>query len=107
MDIEELLKKEHVILIVLGFFSAIFSLYTVRAYQVAQFARGINWNTGGPGSFLPWPSEPGHLMVITEMNSTDAFINQFIIETGLLAFISLLLWCGFFILIFRLAKSKT
>ncbi len=30
-----------------------------------SFERGLEWSSGGPGSFFPVPSPPGHLTVIT------------------------------------------
>ncbi len=104
MKSNNFVNKETISIGVIGIVTLIFSLFTVKAYQVAQFARGSTWNTGGPGSFLPWPREPGHLMIITEMNPIDAFINQLIIETGLLAIISFLLWGIFLFSLYRVTK---
>ena len=105
MESDNLVIKEIISIGIIGIVTFIFSLFTVKAYQVAQFARGSTWNTGGPGSFLPWPREPGHLMIITEMNPIDAFINQLIIETGLLAIISFLLLCIFLFSLYRFTKD--
>lgn len=105
MDPNTLIRREHVLIGLFGVFSFIFSLYTVKAYQVAQYARGSLWNTGGAGTFFPWPKEPGHLMVITEMSPLDALFNQFFIETGLLAICSLGIWCFFLYLFYRIAKN--
>jgi hypothetical protein len=105
MEIKDIIKKETIIIGLFGFFTFIYSLFTVKAYQVSQFARGSTWNTGGPGTYLPWPNEPGHLMIITEMNPVDAIINQIFIETGLLALSSLLLWCIFLFNVYKIAKK--
>ncbi len=105
MESNNLVIKEIISIGIIGIVTFIFSLFTVKAYQVAQFARGSTWNTGGPGSFLPWPREPGHLMIITEMNPVDAFINQLIIETGLLAIISFLLWGILLFSLYRFIKD--
>lgn len=105
MESNNLVIKEIISIGIIGIVTFIFSLFTVKAYQVAQFARGSTWNTGGPGSFLPWPREPGHLMIITEMNPVDAFINQLIIETGLLAIISFLLWGILLFSLYRFTKD--
>jgi len=105
VESNNLVVKEIISIGIIGIVTFIFSLFTVKAYQVAQFARGSTWNTGGPGSFLPWPREPGHLMIITEMNPVDVFINQLIIETGLLAIISFLLWGILLFSLYRFTKD--
>lgn len=105
MDRNDIINKKTIVIGIFGLFTLIYSLFTVRAYQVSQFARGSTWNTGGPGTYLPWPREPGHLMIITDMNPVDAMINQIFIETGLLALISLLLWFIFLFNVYKIAKK--
>ncbi len=105
MEMKDFIKKETILIGLFGLFTFIYSLFTIKAYQVSQFARGSTWNTGGPGSYLPWPREPGHFMVITEMHPIDAMINQLFIETGLLALSSLLLWCIFLFCVYKIAKK--
>ncbi len=107
MELRAILKRKYVITLLIGGFSFIFSLYTVKSYQVALHARGSSWNTGGPGSFFPWPTDPGHLMVITEMSPIDAFFNQVIIETGILALCSFGVWCTFLILVYKITKNQS
>lgn len=106
MKRNNLINKETIVIGIFGLFTLIYSLFTVRAYQVSQYARGATWNTGGPGAYLPWPREPGHLMIITDMNPVDAVINQIIIETGLLALSSLLFWCIFLFSVYKIAKKE-
>ena len=53
--------------------------YWIEALRVAQSAtiwRGSPyWTSGGPGTFLPWPREPGMLAVMTPMaNPIDQFV---------------------------------
>jgi len=53
--------------------------YWARAVSVAKNATSVNgvvyWTSGGPGTFLPWPMDPGHLTVMTRMDSAlDEFI---------------------------------
>jgi len=58
------------------------------------------WTSGGPGSFLPWPQEPGYLTVMTEVTShIDRFIFELIksnayipVALSLVAFSWLLSW---------------
>jgi len=71
-------------------------IYWIRAVEVSRHA-GIYkgdkepyWNNGGPGSFFPWPKEPGMLTVITGMDSTDQFI-YYLIHYRLFPFVALII----------------
>ena len=86
-----------------GFVAAIVQvIYWVRAVGVSRHASIVDgesephWNSGGAGSFLPWPKEPGMLTVITEMDSTDQVI-YYLIHYWIFPFVALI-----FIVIFWL-----
>ncbi|MDH5376668.1 MAG: hypothetical protein OEW95_12805 [Candidatus Bathyarchaeota archaeon] len=86
-------KKSVLVLIVLGVISAYFTLYTVTAYSVARYALGGGgWRYTPPGSFLPWPREPGMFPAISKMSESDLFIYQYLIKSWVLAGATVFLW---------------
>lgn len=52
------------------------------------------WSSGGPGSFFPWPKEPGMLTVMTEMDNVDQCIYH-LINYRVFPFIALGIIIGF------------
>ena len=86
-------KKSVLVLIVLGVISTCFTLYTVTAYSVARYAlSGGGWRYTPPGSFLPWPREPGMFAALSKMSESDLFIHQYLIKSWVLAGVTVVLW---------------
>ncbi len=52
----------------------------------------VYWTSGPSGSLFPWPTAPGLLEIITQANSVDAFIYQYLLKTQALTGLALLLW---------------
>ena len=69
------------------------TLYTVAAHDLASWGWACR-GTLGDATFLPFPTGPqGVLMdVVAKMSPVDAFIYTYLIKTGALVGISLLLW---------------
>ena len=65
--------------ITFGFIAAIHQIaYWIMAVGVSSHASIYEgeptWSSGGPGSFFPWPKEPGMAMVMTGMDRVDQYI---------------------------------
>jgi len=72
------------------------TLYTVEAHNVARRALRLDntacWRTTPPGSFFPWPREPGPAEALSKMSHVDQFIFLYLIETKMLIVVFILLW---------------
>ena len=79
-----------VLLVVLATYA---TLYTVAAYDLARWGWTCR-GTLGDATFLPFPTGPrGVLMeVLAKMSPVDEFIYIYLIKTGILIGVSILLW---------------
>lgn len=72
------------------------TLYTVVAHRIARYALRLDntacWRSTPPGSFFPWPRESGLAQALSKMSSVDQFIFLYLVETGILIIVSILLW---------------
>ena len=72
------------------------TLYALEAHQVARYALKLDntacWRYTPPGSFFPWPKEPGPCAALSKMSSMDQFIFLYFVETRILIVVSILSW---------------
>ena len=61
----------------------------------------VYWTSGPSGSLFPLPIAPGLLEIITQANSVDAFIYQYLLKTQALMGLALLLWAMTGLCVFR------
>lgn len=103
-------KKSLVGLIVLVFASAFLTLYTVAAYGVSGYVYvgegTLNWTSSPAGSFLPWPTAPGMLEVLSRMNEVDSFIYTYLIKSWVLAGTVALLWIAVSVWVLKLIRAR-
>ncbi|MBS7634341.1 hypothetical protein KEJ34_02420 [Candidatus Bathyarchaeota archaeon] len=91
-------KKTLPIMFALTALSVVFTVYSFRAYAVAsKVFEGDEtnkpvWRTSPPGSFLPWPKEPGLLQALSEMGSIDMIIYLYLVKSKALIVLSVALW---------------
>jgi hypothetical protein len=103
-------KRELTILFALITLSTLFTIYSLRAYAVAsRVFEGDGtekpvWRTSPPGSFLPWPKEPGPLQALSEMSGIDVFIYLYLVKSLALIASSAMLWIITCLYVFRKAK---
>jgi hypothetical protein len=90
-------------------FSITIIVYTITAYSVARYVYEnedkVVWRYSPPGSFLPWPKEPGMLTALSKMNPIDLFIYQYFIKTWLLIVVTLSIWIAMGIYIAKYALT--
>ena len=92
------------VFVILAAFSLYVTLYTISAYQVAnRWAFDGNWLCSGGVTFFPWPRGPQgvYVPIITKMNPMDEFIHLYLIKTGVLVFVCLVLWLVAAVYFFR------
>lgn len=90
-------QKERVILTILFSITITITVYTITAYQVASF---IHQEKGSPKwpspgySFFPWPRTPiGFVTKVTvPLEQTDLNYYNYIINSGVLIMLTILLW---------------
>ena len=94
--------KSKVALALLLLVSMFLTIYAANAYYVASFAYekyGHLWwpNTLG-GSFYPWPYLPTGLagQMLTPLDQGDAQYYLYIIKSGVLIYLTVVLWVTFF-----------
>jgi len=82
------------------------TLYTVAAYDLARWGWACR-GTLGDATFLPFPMGPrGVLMdVIAKMSPVDEFIYLYLIKTGILVVVCVLLWILVAFCFFRLFRA--
>lgn len=66
--------------------SIIVTAYAIRAHSIAtryvhDGGDEVAWRNSPPGSFFPWPKEPGMLQMLSEINKIDLFIYRYLIKT--------------------------
>lgn len=81
------MKKSKIIGTVFGAAQALYQCeYWSKALEVAKYLGEYDgelyWTRGGPGSFLPWPRNPGWLQVMTATTQIDKTM-YFLTKTGL------------------------
>ncbi|MEM2111242.1 MAG: hypothetical protein QXX08_05115 [Candidatus Bathyarchaeia archaeon] len=92
--------------------STCFTLYTFKAHIVAANiyedpeGNAVSWRTGPSGTLFPWPTEPGMLQVLSEISGIDSFIYRYLIKTWILAVLSILMWVGTALFIFRIVRTQ-
>ena len=88
-------------LAVLVSIALIMTAYTVSAYYVASYVSEfpgsgghLFWPDTLGGSFLPWPCRPTGIagMMFTELDQEDYFYYNYVIKSGVLIALTLLLW---------------
>lgn len=78
--------------------SLIFTVYTASAYYVASFVHEIEgrlwWPSMPGGTFFPWPRAPTGIqaMLMTLLNEVDSQYYRYIIKSGVLVALAILLW---------------
>lgn len=103
-------KKSLAGLTVLVFASTFLTLYTVAAYGVSSYVYvgegTLNWTSSPAGSFLPWPTAPGMLTVLSRMNEIDSFIHTYMIKSWVLAGTVALLWIAVSVWVLKLTRAQ-
>jgi len=94
----KILKPYQLLLIaLLCIISIIVTAYTIGAHYIAtryvhDGGDEVAWRNSPPGSFFPWPKEPGMLQMLSEISEIDLFIYRYFIKTWLLVIVTLSLW---------------
>ena len=105
----KLSKVSIAILTVSVLFSVLLTAFTLNAHYVASFIHEYNgklmWSSTPGGSFLPWPKGPGMFMMFSSVNETDSPIYLYLIRSGLLAIVTLLLWTASSWQIWKLTRT--
>lgn len=101
-------KKSIIIIGVLLSIGLILTIYTTKAYLVAshvhEYHGVLHWPTPGY-SFLPWPYSPTGIviLVLVPLNQMDLQYYNYIIKSGILLVLTLIMWI---ILLWRILKLK-
>jgi hypothetical protein len=66
-----LLSRSLVALLLVYYVWILFSAWSMSGHWRWSLERGLYWTSGGPGSFIPIPSGPGVLTVISPANLID------------------------------------
>lgn len=102
-------KKSVIFLVVLGSLSVYVTLYTATAHKVARYVYEEDgkffWESGPSGSFFPWPREPDMLHMLTPLNEIDLFIYVYLIKSGVLVLVTILLWISLSVYILKLMRA--
>jgi len=104
-------KKSVLMLIVLGLASAVLTLYTMSAFDIARYAfdaggSELGWLYTPSGSFLPWPKGPGMAAALSRGNGVDLFIYRYLIKSWILVAITVLLWTATILYLFMSIRSQ-
>lgn len=67
--------------------------------------KAVSLRTGPSGSLLPWPREPGMLEALSKINEVDLFIYRCLIKPWVLVGLSMLIWAGTGLSIFKVIKA--
>lgn len=106
--ISKINKKSIIILGILLSLALLLTIYTTNAYLVASHVHEYNgvlqWPTPGY-SFLPWPHSPTGIVVsvLVPLNQMDLQYYNYIIKSGILLVITLIMWI---IVLWRVLKLK-
>jgi hypothetical protein len=83
---------------VLFVLAVIIAVYTAGAYYAAGSITEVDgqlmWSSAPRGSLFPLPNVAGNLMTTISVLETDAFIYTYLIRTGVLAAVTVLLWAA-------------
>jgi len=106
-------KRSVLIVIILAFVSTYLTVYTLEAHTVAARhiyedpeGEAISWRTGPSGSLFPWPTEPGMLEVLSEIDGVDLFIYRYLIRNWVLIGLSILMCVATGLSIFKVVKAQ-
>jgi hypothetical protein len=90
-------------------FASLASVYTAWVYSVAihvfEDHGALYWPTPGY-SFLPWPSTPTGIViqVLWPLSQSDIQYYQYVIQSGALIILTVLLWFGVFYSLHKFRK---
>jgi hypothetical protein len=102
-------KKAKIVLAVLILIAIVISVYSFSAHDVAshiyEYEGTLKWSTPGY-TFLPWPKTPTGIVlpVLVPMNQTDIQYYRYVIQSGLLVALTILLWIAVFWQVLQLRK---
>ncbi|HEX9862721.1 MAG TPA: hypothetical protein VGB11_05490 [Candidatus Bathyarchaeia archaeon] len=91
--------------------SIIVTAYTASAYYVASSVYEFNgrlwWPNTLGGSFYPWPYRPTGIagFSLTELNQADSDYYRYVIKSGVLVVLTLLLWVIVFWRVWKMRRS--
>jgi hypothetical protein len=94
-------RKAKTTLAVFILIALVISVYGVSAYYVASYVHDyegtLKWSTPGY-TFLPWPKTPTGAVItmVVPVNQTDMQYYRYIIQSGLLAVLTILSWIAVF-----------
>ena len=103
------INRSIITLAVLVTVTLVFTAYTISAYYIASYVTEMDgkllWPTMGDWSFTPWPHESTGFVsqVFTECGQEDYLYYNYVIRSGVLLVITLLLWS---IVIWRIWKMR-
>jgi hypothetical protein len=105
-----MVNRRKVVLAAMASIASLATVYTVWAHIVAlhvfEHHGALYWPTPGY-SFLPVPSTPTGIVVqvIWPLNVSDIQYYQYVIQTGALIIITVLLWLGVFYSLHKFKKA--
>ncbi len=103
-------KKWGLIGIILASISVYLSFYTWRAHIISRRIienpddEAVAWRSAPSGSLFPWPREPGMLQILSNINEVDSFIYKYLIKSWVLVALSVLMWVGTGMSIFKCVR---
>jgi len=103
-------KKWVLIGIILASISVYLSLYTWMAHAMSEriiensYGEAVAWRTAPSGSLFPWSREPGMLQILSNINEVDSFIYKYLIKSWVLVVLSVLMWIGTGISMFKCVR---
>jgi hypothetical protein len=80
-----LLHRLPVLLLLIYYVWILFSAWSMVGFWSWSPDGGLEWSSGGPGSFVPVPSEPGHLMYISKGYLVDQVFYLVFMHSGIWA----------------------
>ena len=75
-----LFRRSPILMIMVYYIVALGGSWIVSGHWRWSFERGLEWNSGGPGTLLPFPSFPGAATVITPALLLDQIFYLFFIH---------------------------
>jgi hypothetical protein len=106
-------KKNIIIIIILLGISIYLTIYTFSVHALAashiyETSEGVFWRSGPPGSFFPWPQEPGMLEYLAKVEGIDLSIYLYLIKTWILTGLTIISWLITGLYVYsKLKKKKT
>jgi len=105
--------KSTITLAILISTTSILTAYTASAYYVASYVYEENgrlwWPNSLGGSFYPWPNRPTGIafQLLTPLNQADSQYYLYIIKSGVLIALTLLLWFTLFWKVWKIRKTHS